>query len=160
MPAWLQSALALLALPEFGLAGLFLVSLLSATLLPLGSLPALFGLLKLNPDLFWPAMIVATAGNVAGGVVNWWIGRGARALADRYSRSRWHERALSLLTRLGPRACLLAWTPVFGDPLCAVAGWLRLPLVPCAAYMAIGMFVRYVAVSAGLLHLFPGRIDF
>jgi hypothetical protein len=29
---------------------------------------------------------------------------------------------------MGPKACLLAWLPVVGDPLCAVAGWLKLPV--------------------------------
>lgn len=157
MPAWLQAVLAALALPEYGLVGLFLICLLSASLLPLGSMPAVFALLKLNPDLFWPAMFVATAGNLAGGVINWFIGWGARSLADRYSRSRWHERALRMLKRLGPKACLFAWLPIVGDPLCAVAGWLRLPLGPCAAYMAVGMFTRYVVLSSGLVQLFPGR---
>ena len=43
-----------LALPEFGLSTVFVVALVSATLVPLGSEPAVFGLVKLNPDLFWP----------------------------------------------------------------------------------------------------------
>ena len=42
---------------------------------------------------------------------------------------------------------------------CAVAGWLRLPLVRCVGYMALGMFTRYLLVSAGLLQLFPGRLS-
>ena len=52
MQSWLDSALTLLALPQYGLGTLFLVSFVSATLLPLGSEPALFGLLQLNPGLF------------------------------------------------------------------------------------------------------------
>jgi membrane protein YqaA with SNARE-associated domain len=56
---------------------LFVVSFISATLLPLGSEPALFGLIKLNPELFWPAMLVATAGNTLGGMLDWWLGYGA-----------------------------------------------------------------------------------
>ena len=32
-----------------------------------------------------------------------------------------HPRALQWLERFGPRACLLSWLPVVGDPLCAVA---------------------------------------
>ena len=43
-----------------------------------------------------------------------------------------------------PKACLLSWLPVVGDPLCAVAGWLQLPFWPCVVYMAIGKFGRYV----------------
>ena len=44
---------------------------------------ALFGLLKLNPDLFWPAIAVATVGNTAGGALNWFIGAGAHRVVDR-----------------------------------------------------------------------------
>ena len=66
-----------LALPEFGLSTVFVVALVSATLVPLGSEPAVFGLVKLNPDLFWPAIGVATVGNTLGGMVSWWMGFGA-----------------------------------------------------------------------------------
>ena len=51
MQDWLYSLLSLLALPEYGLGTLFVVSFLSATLLPMGSEPALFGLVKLNADV-------------------------------------------------------------------------------------------------------------
>jgi membrane protein YqaA with SNARE-associated domain len=159
MPAWLQTALALLALPEYGLTTVFLVSFLSATLLPLGSLPVVFGVLKIQPDLFWPCILAATAGNTLGGILNWWLGWSARHVTDRYTKSRAHVKALRWLERVGPKACLLAWTPILGDPLCAVAGWLRLPLVRCVGYMALGMFARYWLASAGLLQLFPGRLS-
>jgi len=65
-------------------------------------------------------------------------------------------RALAILQRFGAKACLLSWLPVVGDPLCAVAGWLRLPFWPCVLYMAIGKFGRYVVMTAALLWFFPG----
>jgi len=154
--SWLHSLLNLLSLPEYGLATLFLVAFVSATLLPLGSEPALFGLLKLNPDLFWPAIIVATLGNTLGGMVDWWMGWGAHRIVDKYEHSRIHVKALAWLERLGPKACLLAWLPGIGDPLCAVAGWLRMPLWPCTGYMLVGKFLRYLVMTAALLYLFPG----
>jgi len=157
MQAWLDSLLALLALPQYGLATLFVVAFVSATLLPLGSEPALFGLLKLNPDMFWPAILVATAGNTLGGALDWWMGYGAHRVADKYAHSKHHMRVLGWLERLGPKACLLSWLPAVGDPLCAVAGWLRLPFWPCVAYMAIGKFARYLAMTVALLHLWPGQ---
>ena len=61
METWLLHLLDLLALPQFGLSTVFVVAFISATLLPLGSEPAVFGLVKLNPHLFWPAVLVATA---------------------------------------------------------------------------------------------------
>ena len=53
MEAWIQHLLELLALPQYGLSTVFVVSFISATLLPLGSEPVVFGLVKLNPSLFW-----------------------------------------------------------------------------------------------------------
>ena len=155
MQAWLDSLLALLALPQYGLSTLFIAAFVSATLLPVGSEPVLFGLLKLNPEMFWPAVGVATLGNTLGGIVDWWMGYGAHQVADKYSHSKHHLRVLGWLERLGPKACLLAWLPLVGDPLCAVAGWLRLSFWPCVIYMAIGKFARYVTMTVALLYIWP-----
>jgi len=157
MEAWLQSLLTSLALPQYGLSTVFLVSMISATLLPLGSEPAVFGLIKLNPEMFWPAIAVATAGNTIGGAISWWMGYGAEVLYERIQHKQLHLRALSWLEGFGPKACLLSWLPGIGDPLCAVAGWLKLPFWPCVMYMAIGKFARYVTMTAALLWLFPGQ---
>ena len=156
MQVWLDSLLTLLALPEYWLSTVFVVSFVSATLLPLGSEPAVFGLVKLNPHLFWPAILVATAGNTLGGAVDWWMGYGAHKVVDKYRHSVTHIQALQWLEKLGAKACLLSFLPIVGDPLCAVAGWLKLPFWPCVAYMAIGKFLRYVAMTAVLLEMFPG----
>ena len=156
MEAWLASVLALLALPRFGLTTLFVVAFISATLLPLGSEPALYGVLRLNPDLFWQAIFVATAGNTLGGMLDWWMGYGAHEVADKYAHSKHHVKALEWLERVGPKACLLAWLPLVGDPLCAVAGWLKLSFWPCVGYMLVGKFVRYVVMTTGLIWVWPG----
>jgi len=155
MPSWMETLFAVLALPEYGLTTLFVAAFVSATLLPVGSEPALYGLLRLNPSLFWPAIFVATAGNTLGGMLDWWMGYGAHRIADKYSHSRVHLKALRYLERLGPKACLLAWLPIVGDPLCAVAGWLKLPFWPCTLYMAIGKFLRYLAMTGALLWMWP-----
>jgi membrane protein YqaA with SNARE-associated domain len=160
MEAWIHALLGAMALPKYGLVTLFVIALLSATLLPLGSEPALFGLLKLNPELFWPAVLVATAGNTIGGVISWWMGYGAERAYERVKHRQPSEvKALAWLNRFGPKACLLAFLPVVGDPLCALAGWLRLPFWPCVGYMAVGKFLRYVIYTAALLWLFPGQLD-
>jgi membrane protein YqaA with SNARE-associated domain len=158
MPSWITNLFALLALPEFGLSTLFVAAFISATLVPIGSEPALFGLLKLNPDLFWSAILVATAGNTLGGMVDWWIGYGTHEAVDKYGHKASHVKALKWLEKLGPKACLLAWLPIVGDPLCAVAGWLRLPFWPCTGYMLVGKFLRYLVMTTVLLHLFPGAL--
>jgi membrane protein YqaA with SNARE-associated domain len=158
MDSWIPSLLAALALPKFGLSSVFVIALISATLLPMGSEPAVFGLVKLNPELFWPAILVATAGNTIGGAITWWMGYGAeRAYEHVRKRTPTELQALKWLHQFGPKACLLAWLPIVGDPLCAVAGWLKLPFWPCVAYMAIGKLARYLTMTAALLWVFPGQ---
>jgi membrane protein YqaA with SNARE-associated domain len=158
---WIAPLLTALALPQFGLSTVFVVALISATLLPMGSEPVVFGLVKLNPDLFWPAVLVATAGNTVGGAVTFWMGYGAERAYEgiTHNHNVAHPRALRWLERFGARACLLSWLPIVGDPLCAVAGWLRLAFWPCVLYMAIGKFARYVIMTAGLLWVFPGVFE-
>jgi len=152
MENFFQSLLTNLSQPEYGLLILFGASLLAATLLPLGSEPVLLGLITINPTLLWPALSVATVGNTLGGVVGWWMGVGAEQfMTNRHlsSHHTHHLRALQWLQRLGPMACLGAWLPVVGDPLCVVAGYLRLPFWPCVCYMALGKALRYGVLVFG-----------
>ena len=155
MDAWIDPLIALLALPKFGLGAIFVIALVSATLLPMGSEPMVIGLVHLNPALFWPAVLVATAGNTLGGAITWWMGYGAEKAYEHVAHKPHEARVLKWLKRFGPPACLLSWLPLVGDPLCAVAGWLRLPFWPCVGYMAVGKFGRYVVMTAGALWLFP-----
>lgn len=156
MTEWIDALLVALALPRFGLSTVFVVALISATLLPMGSEPAVFGLVKLNPELFWPAVIVATAGNTIGGAISWAMGYGTHQIIDRDGRRTAQVRALRWLERLGPVGCVLSWLPIVGDPLCAVAGWLRLPFWACVGWMAVGKFLRYLVMTSALLWVFPG----
>ena len=147
MQAIVDHLLAWYAVPENGLLSVALIAFISATLLPMGSAPAVFGFVKLNPDQFWLTVCVATLANTLGGLTSFWLGLGAKkALADRRS-----TRYLTWLERFGPKMLLLAWLPVVGDPLCAVAGWLKLPFWPSAVYMTIGKFIRYVIFTGALL---------
>jgi len=170
MEVWLQSSihalLAALALPKFGLPAIFIVSLVSATLLPMGSEPAVFGYVQIAPHMFWAAVVVATAGNTVGGAISYAMGAAAEAAYEKWrlkhpgkihgkAGGRWHALGAHWFHHLGPPALLLSWLPVVGDPLCAVAGWLRLPFWPCVLYMAIGKFLRYVAMTAALMHAWP-----
>ena len=145
--AVLTSLLASLALPAVGLSTLFIISLLSATLLPMGSEPAVFAVVKLTPALFWPAILVATVGNTIGGAISYWMGYGAKQVLAAERQTRW----FGWLQRFGPKTLLLAWLPIVGDPLCSLAGWLKMDFWPCVLYMAIGKLLRYLTITSLLL---------
>lgn len=158
MEPWLEELLAALALPKVGLPAIFVVTLISATLLPVVSEPVVFGYVKLDPTMFWPAVIVATVGNTIGGAISYWMGYGVEVAVERVRHKPVEHRVLGWLERFGPKACIAAFLPVVGDPLCAVAGWLKLPFWPCVAWMTIGKFARYVLMTAALLWVFPERL--
>jgi len=174
MDAFINWLFATLALPTVGLPAIFVISLVSATLLPLGSEPAVFGYIKLNPDMFWPAVLVATVGNTIGGAIDWWMGYAAKLALVRYRlrrQHRLHEREHTLhvehpkksskpkldakyfrwARRWGPPTMLVSWLPGIGDPLCTLAGWLRMPFWPSVGYMAIGKFLRYLVMTGSLM---------
>lgn len=144
---WVLDLFAWLAIPEVGLTSVFLIAFVSATLLPMGSEPAVYALVSFQPELFWPTVLVATAGNTLGGIVDYWMGYGA----ERAIHPKAPVKAFVWLEKFGAKTCLLSWLPIIGDPLCAVAGWLKLPFWPCVMYMAIGKFLRYVTMTAVLL---------
>ncbi|MBB3120257.1 YqaA family protein [Pseudoduganella violacea] len=147
--AWL---LALLAAPEVGLTSVFLISFVSATLVPLGSEPAVFAVVKANGAMFWPAIAVATVGNTLGGAVDYWMGYTAKSAFAKERESRW----FGWLARYGAKTMLLSWLPGIGDPLCTLGGWLKLPFWPALMYMAIGKLARYLTMTTLLLYVPDG----
>ena len=146
MEVFVERLIEWFALPKNGLSSVFIVAFVSATLLPLGSEPAVFGYVKLNPEQFWLTVVVATAGNTLGGMVDYWMGRGAKQVAGGKE-----TRYLKWFERLGPKALFFSWLPAVGDPLCAVAGWLKLPFWRCVFWMGIGKFLRYSLMTGALL---------
>ena len=143
-------------MPSVGLPAVFLVALISATLIPMGSEPVLFAYVSVNPSMLWPAIVTATVGNTMGGMVNWSLGLGARNAFEAY-KGPTAGRMQRWLIGLGPKMLLLSWLPGIGDPLCALAGWLRMPWKPCLIYMAIGKFLRYLTMT-WLLTLIPTSV--
>jgi membrane protein YqaA with SNARE-associated domain len=144
--------LAVLAVPEMGLTSVFLISFIAATLVPMGSEPAVFAVIKANQSLYWQVLMVATVGNTLGGAVNYWIGYGAKEKFAHERQSRW----FGWLQRFGAKTMLLAWVPAIGDPICTLAGWLKLPFWPSVFYMAAGKLLRYVMVTWLLLNVPDG----
>lgn len=144
--------LKLIAAPAVGLTSIFIISFVSATLVPLGSEPAVFAVVKANGAMFWPAILVGTAGNTLGGALDYFIGYRAKVAFAKERESRW----FAWLGRYGPKTMLLSWMPGIGDPLCTMAGWLHMPFWPSVIYMAIGKFARYVSMTTLLLYVPDG----
>lgn len=125
---------------DYGLAGLFIASFLSATLLPGGSEAVLLAVVALHPGEAVPALLLATLGNTLGGMTTYWMGR---ALPETHVHDPKLARHIDRVRHWGSPALLLAWAPLIGDALCAAAGWLRLHWLPCLLWMALGKGARY-----------------
>lgn len=123
---------------EQGLGGLLLASFLAATVLPGGSEPLFWLFLHQHPAQLWPALVLATLGNTAGGMTSWACGR---LLPP--ARIGPLARHIAQVRRWGAPTLTLAWLPLVGDALCVAAGWLRLHWLPCLCCMAVGKGLRY-----------------
>lgn len=132
-----------------GYLGLFLSAFLAATLLPLSSEAILAGLSQARGFDLAVLAGVATLGNTLGAAANWALGRFCLRWRDRrwfpFSAHRM-ERAARWFRRYGLWSLLLAWAPVFGDPLTFAAGALRVRFVPFLILVALGKGARYAAV--------------
>lgn len=157
------------------LTALFAWSFLAATILPLGSEPALAAVVIRRGVLALP-VVVATTGNYLGACTTYLLARAAaiaferRAAAaeqagqDDASRSepavqdpgqsparrsaRRMERAAAIVRRYGAPALLLSWVPLIGDAIVAAAGAARMPFVPFSAWTIVGKLARYLALAA------------
>ena len=144
--------LKVVAAPAVGLSSVFVIAFISATLVPLGSEPAVFAVVKANPGMFWPAILVATCGNTLGGALDYFLGYRAKVAFAKERKTRW----FTWLARYGSKTMLLSWVPLIGDPLCTLAGWLHLPFWSSVGYMAIGKFMRYLTMTTALLYVPDG----
>jgi membrane protein YqaA with SNARE-associated domain len=131
--------------------GLFLAAFGAATLLPMQSEAVLVGMLLSDRYVISILLVVATAGNVLGSVVNWVLGR----CVERFRHKRWFpvseaklEKAQQSYLRYGHWSLLLSWVPIIGDPLTVVAGVMREPFWRFLLIVTLAKSVRYLVLTA------------
>lgn len=132
-----------------GYPALFLLSLLASTLVPLGS-EWLLVTLVVSGFAPLPVVLVASVGNVLGACTSYVIGvYGSALLTSKILRMDEQDcaRAERFFTRYGSWSLLLSWLPVIGDPLCLVAGMLRVAFGRFVLLVATGKVARYAAVA-------------
>lgn len=132
-----------------GYPALFLLSLLASTLIPLGSEWLLVALL-LKGFAPFPVLLVASVGNILGACITYFIGiYGSSFLTSKVLRMDEDDcaRAERFFARYGSLSLLVSWLPVIGDPLCLIAGMMRVAFGRFAILVATGKVARYAAVA-------------
>ncbi|OEF25819.1 YqaA family protein [Vibrio rumoiensis] len=128
---------------------LFLSGFLSATLLPGSSELSLYAALNLDQLSTLTVVVVATLGNTLGGMTNYFLGA---FLPNRTLKQKKGLQLEAWIQRYGYWALLMSWVPIFGDPLCVAAGWLRMNGWLCLLAIGVGKGLRY----AFLVMIFKG----
>lgn len=137
------------------LISLFVVAFLAATLLPLQSELTLSALLMTTA--ISPVLLVATAsaGNVLGALLNWWLG----GRLETYKDKRWFpvtpatlQRAQGIYFKYGRWSLLFSWLPFIGDALTLMAGVMRENKWVFLALVTMAKAGRYIVLAL----LLPG----
>jgi membrane protein YqaA with SNARE-associated domain len=130
----------------------FIVSFLSATILPLGSEGLLLyyandATLSVFSLWFW-----ASLGNTLGGFSNWLLG----LYLVRFQHKKWfpvkvktRQKAERFFNRYGFWSLLFTWLPVVGDGIALVSGVLRTPIWYFLPLVFIGKAARYALILWG-----------
>ena len=151
---------------EYGIIGLFLNSLLSATALPLPT-EILTSALLIGGESIFLVAIALVAGSIIGGVLNYSIGFGGSELFKKIGRKsnvkkpvekhveKQEKKHNKLLNRFGWGAIFFAaWIPVVGDLMLISAGVKKMKFKKFLIVMISGKIVKTSIVVLGLGTLF------
>ena len=139
---------------NLGLFGLFLGSMLAATVVPFASEALLAGALLAGYGK-WVVSLVAAFGNTTGGMISFAMGWLCKwEWLEKYFRVKREklERVHNKIARYGVWAALLTWLPFVGDLIAIAMGLMRVNHRWTVVLMFIGKLARYLAAT-GLLSL-------
>jgi len=128
-----------------------IVAFIAGSFFPFSSEAVMTGLLAAGLDP-WLLIIYGTIGNVAGGMFNYFVGRqGKMEWIEKYLhvKQKNMERAQRFMAGRGAWMGFFAFLPVLGSAITIVLGLMRANIPISITSMAIGKFLRYVALIYG-----------
>ena len=136
---------------------LFLSAFGAATLLPLQSEAVLLGLLVQDKYTVFGLILMASAGNILGSCVNWYLGLRIERFKDR----KWFPvseknmlKAEKIYQKYGFWSLLLSWVPVIGDPITLIAGLLKEGFWRFLLMVSVAKTGRYIFIYLIFIGLF------
>ena len=151
----IQNVLANNIFQDYGIIGLFLNSLLSATAIPLPTEILTSALLIGGENIFLVGFALAL-GSTIGGVLNYFIGFGGNKLFKKFKRNektdiKHEKKSNKLLDKFGWSAIFFAsWIPVIGDLILISAGVKKMKFNRFIIFMVTGKAVKTIIVVSGL----------
>ena len=139
---------------EYGIIGLFINSLLSATALPIPTEILTSALLMGGENIFLVAAALMI-GSTIGGFFNYTIGFGGNKLFYKFRKNKQkkieHVKGHRILDKFGWSAIFFAsWIPVIGDLILISAGAKKMKFVKYSIFMISGKAFKTIIVVVGL----------
>ena len=132
---------------SLGFLGLFILTFLSATVLPLSSEFFIYLMFanEYDPTI---CIVIATIGNSLGGFTNYGLGRlgNLNWLKKTGMNQEKIEKHSIRIQKYGSWLAFFSWVPFIGDPLLVALGFFRSPFLKVAILTVIGKFLRYLTI--------------
>jgi len=143
---------------EYGIIGLFLNSLLSATAIPLPT-EILTSALLIGGENIGLVAIALIIGSTIGGILNYFIGFGGNKLIKKMRKKsdteKQNEKHNKILNKFGWSAIFFAaWIPIIGDLILISAGIKKMKFVKFLIFMISGKIIKTIIVVLGLGSIF------
>ncbi len=138
-------------LTEYGYGGMLIASFLAGSFFPFSSEAVMVALLAADLD---PMLLIAygTAGNVAGGMFNYAVGRQGRLeWIEKYLhvKSKDLERAERFMAGHGAWMGFFAFLPILGSAITIALGLMRANITISFVSITLGKFLRYLLLIYG-----------
>ncbi|MBY0541386.1 MAG: YqaA family protein [Arcobacteraceae bacterium] len=127
---------------------LFITSLISATLFPLGSEALLLYDIKEGYNLSL-LLLFATIGNSLGSVINYFLGlKGEEYLIKKsLLKEEYIIKSKNYFDKYGAFSILFSWLPIVGDPITFAAGILKYDFYKFLILVIVAKFSRYLFLA-------------
>ena len=137
---------------DYGYWGMLVAAFLAGSFFPFSSEAVMLALLAAGLEP-WPLVAYGTAGNVAGSVFNYAVGRmGRLEWIERYLHvgQRELDRAQRFMAGHGAWMGFFAFIPILGSAITIVLGLTRANIIISTISITIGKVLRYILLVYGL----------
>lgn len=138
------------SLIKLGYLGLFIISFLAATIVPISPDVVMGGLIYSGKYDLWTCISIATVGNFLGGITTYGLGYlGKWEWVEKFFKKSKEdvEKFQHKVQKIAIIAAAFTWLPLIGDLIGLSLGFLRFRPVPVFIMMLIGRFVRFLVVG-------------